>query len=451
MKSAILILLILLLIGLVVFLSGYLHKRNVNMSLDQIKWKWGSFSDLKKTPVSVVVTNIQSDLDFTKVGYKDDFSEESVQIVDMLKSAKPVTPYREGYYSYPYSELHEQIWILFANGKGRVFPFEYDLRASFVQAGKKRRMKYGLSTVMDKIHLQNAYRRYPQEIHWNQIQWKQGSFSDLEKEVVGVKITDFEPDLKFDNVLYQWDFNDESLRIGYYLRTTPAAAIDPLLESMIKKQQIWLVFLDGTGCVFSYYDDQRGEYARQSHYRFHDASTFIQSGDAVKALDNINVAFAWNHASGPFRNRPYVDMWKVTWKEGTASDLEKLPYHAYMTDSDPNYHYETKKTKGRFDVCDWVEITELIKRADVVESYPDLQDRLRIIFEDSTGSVFPFLCDSEKKVCYVKIGEVVKCSAGLAKRVNPEQYFPRDEYVVHKPSTGWDTRIPRKEPNSLPK
>jgi hypothetical protein len=451
MKSTILVLLILFLISLIIFLSEYLRKRNVNMSLDQIKWKWGSFSDLKKTPVSVVVTNVQTDLDFTKVGYKEDFSEEAVRIIEMLKSAKPVIPYKDEYYRLPRPGLREQMWISFSDGTGRVFPFSYSWQTVAIQSGKKYRVKYGLSEMMKQIHVRNAQRRYPQEIYWNQIQWKQGSFSDLEKEIVGVMISDFEPALNFNKVLYQWDYSDESLRIGYFLRSALAVPIDPLLESMLKQQQMWLVFSDGTGGVFPYFDDKRKEYAQQSNYRIAGANWYIQSGDLVKGTEDINVAFTWKCAWGPVRNIPSVDMWKVTWKEGTASDLEKLPYHAFMTNSDPNYHYETKKTNGRFDVCDWVEITELIKRADVVESCPDLQDRLRIIFEDGTGSIFPFLYDSEKKVCYVKIGEVVKCSAGLAKRVNPEQYFPRDEYVVHKPSTDWNTRIPRKEPNSLPK
>jgi hypothetical protein len=211
MKSVILIVLILLLIGLVVFLSGCLRKRNINMTLDQLRWKLGSFSDLEKTPVTVIVTNSESSLDFAKAEYKNDFSEEAAQIVNLIHSAQKETGILS---KHPVIDFSEQIWITFSDGSRSVYPYYCDLgRNSYIQSGDSIYRSRKLNQYMEKLYAHQLENRQSKNIEFEQIKWKIGSFSDLEKGAIGIAISNSQASLDFTKVGYKEDFSVETDRI----------------------------------------------------------------------------------------------------------------------------------------------------------------------------------------------------------------------------------------------
>ena len=235
------------------------------VSLETIKWKIGTFADLKKKPVSMVLTNSEPNLIFSNVIYQQDYSEGAMQIAALIKSADE----EEDDPNVPFFIFQEQLWVVFEDGTGSVFPYLYNAGSSTIRAGDGVRDSERLDDFMEWLRVCQVDRQPQKEIAFEQIKWKKGEFSDLKKDVIGLVISDAEPNLDFANAESKDDLSEEASRIAYFFSDNPYVEDFPPTRRW--NQQMWLAFKDGTGSVFECYDQifsdtyiRAGDIARRS-------------------------------------------------------------------------------------------------------------------------------------------------------------------------------------------
>ncbi len=158
-------------------------------SLEAVQWEIGTFSDLKKIPISVVLTNSEPNLVFTNTVYQQDYSEGAVQIVELIRSAEE----EEDDPNIPFFILPEQLWIVFNDGSGSVFPYAYEPYASIVRSIDGVRISEELDDLMEWIRVCRIDRQPQKVIPFEEVRWKKGQFSDLTKKAIGLVTSDAEP------------------------------------------------------------------------------------------------------------------------------------------------------------------------------------------------------------------------------------------------------------------
>ncbi len=244
------------------------------VSMEAVKWKMGEFSDLGKKPVTVILTNAEPNLAFSNVIYQQDYSEGAARIAGLIKSAE-----EEGDDpNIPFFILPEQLWIVFDDDSGSVYPYLYNAYSSIIRAADGVRTSEELDDFMEWLRICQIDRQPKKKIAFEKIRWKRGEFSDLKKEAIGLVLSDAEPNLVFAKAESKQDFSEEAARIAYLFGNDPLAA--DFIPSTSWNQQMWIAFKDGSGSVFECYDQSFDE-------------TYIRAGNTARrsqaAQDMLNL------------------------------------------------------------------------------------------------------------------------------------------------------------------
>lgn len=292
---------------LFVILSGCQASEKV--SLDKIHWETGSFADLNKKPVSVILTNSEPNLFIAHTLYQQDFSKRASQIVHLIQTG---VQEQEDVSELPFFYLPEQLWIAFEDGTGSVFPFYFDAHSSCIRASEGIHYSDGLAELMEWIRFCQIEHQPPSKIEFEKVKWKRGVFTDLKKEAIGIVISykdshtinDSDSELNFDFKESELDdVSEEAARIAYLLGYNKTA--EEFQSDRPLTQKMWIAFKDGTGSVFDCYEQAYSD-------------CYIRSGNIARRSPQANAVLYM------IRRYPYLRQQIRDGKKPPCSELDMI-------------------------------------------------------------------------------------------------------------------------------
>lgn len=387
------------------------------VSLNEINWKIGQFTDLEKEPVAVILTNTEPSLIYNNLLYKEDYSERAKQIIGLIKSADEEVAGPEDILP----NLPEQLWIAFEDGTGSVFPYLYNAGSPVIIAGKAARCSERLGDFLEWLHVHQIDRQPKKDIVFEKIKWRKGKLSDLNKKATGLVISKAVSELDFNLAKDKEDFSEEAARIAFLFGHDSERENYPFTNPM--QYQMWIAFEDGTGSVF----ECDTELMRNYTIKADDGTWCSQSANEIMDLVRYRNLYRKEiNETGKVRVCPKAD-----WERGSLSDLEKTAHWAIVTYESPylgqemnGLHYQLgmAKKKEIFDVNKLPKLMQMIKDASIAQSALELSDQIWIFFTDGTQCLFPFLYNRGDEYCYIKIENIVKYSPDISTLFTPKQY-----------------------------